>query len=254
MVAEGEIYLKICEQSAEYRVVHATPLLTMRKNGRPVLLKYYQVDETLWGIAKRFFNLSASSLQSARNEKHDSASGRLKDLPNISFHMELLLINAGMSDEKMLRQFGAEKVWLKLRESNKALTLNVLYALEGRLPACIPQRSRRSGVRSLRFGPTASTRNRCLLRLNRNLLLQPADFRQQRQQQTNLLKHQRLFAVSPGLKMLDPGLQTIKRLLHPLFIGRRVVQRIINVTDGIIKQGENFRRREFSRCAPSAEI
>ncbi len=25
MVAEGEIYLKICEQSAEYRVVHATP-------------------------------------------------------------------------------------------------------------------------------------------------------------------------------------------------------------------------------------
>ena len=52
MVAEGEIYLKICEQSAEYRVVHATPLLTMRKNGRPVLLKYYQVDETLWGDSK----------------------------------------------------------------------------------------------------------------------------------------------------------------------------------------------------------
>lgn len=132
MVAEGKIYLKICEQSAEYRVVHATPLLTMRKNGRPVLLKYYQVDETLWGDSKTLFNLSASSLQSARNEKHrQRASGRLKDLPNISFHMELLLINAGVSDENMLRQFGAEKVWLKLRESNKALTLNVLYALEG---------------------------------------------------------------------------------------------------------------------------
>lgn len=101
MVAEGEIYLKICEQSAEYRVVHATPLLTMRKNGRPVLLKYYQVDETLWGDSKTLFNLSASSLQSARNEKRlQHASGRLKDLPNISFHMELLLINAGVSDEK----------------------------------------------------------------------------------------------------------------------------------------------------------
>ncbi len=37
---------------------------------------------------------------------------------------------------------------------------------------------------------------------NRNLLLQPADFRQQRQQQTNLLQHTSGFAVSPGPKML----------------------------------------------------
>ena len=96
------------------------------------------------------------------------------------------------------------------------------------------------------MGRQPAQKYRSLLGLNRNLLLQPADFRQQRQQQTNLLQHQRLFAVSPGLKMLDPGLQTIKRLLHPLFVGRRVVQRIINVADGIIKQGENFR----TRCAP----
>lgn len=75
------------------------------------------------------------------------------------------------------------------------------------------------------MGRQPAQKYRSLLGLNRNLLLQPADFRQQRQQQTNLLQHQRLFAVSPGLKMLDPGLQTIKRLLHPLFVGRRVVQR-----------------------------
>ncbi|WP_434642661.1 TfoX/Sxy family DNA transformation protein [Klebsiella sp. I138] len=132
MVAEGEIYLKVCEQSAEYRVVHETPLLTMRKNGRPVLLKYYQVDETLWRDSKTLFNLSALSLQSARNEKRRQlATGRLKDLPNISFHMELLLISVGIMDEKTLRQLGAQEVWLKLRESNKALTLNILYALEG---------------------------------------------------------------------------------------------------------------------------
>ena len=95
------------------------------------------------------------------------------------------------------------------------------------------------------MGRHPAQKNRCLLGLNRNLLLQSADFRQQRQQQTNLLKHQRFFAVCPGLKVLDPGLQTIKRLLHPLFVGGRVVQRIINVADGIIKQGQNFRSREF---------
>ncbi|HHG8772223.1 TPA: TfoX/Sxy family DNA transformation protein [Raoultella planticola] len=132
MVAEGEIYLRVCEQSAAYCGEHANPPLTMRKNGRPVSLKYYQIDETLWRDSKMLFNLSACSLQTARNEKRRQRDGgRLKDLPNISFHMELLLINAGVADEQTLRHLGAEKVWLKLRELNKALTLNVLYSLEG---------------------------------------------------------------------------------------------------------------------------
>jgi DNA transformation protein len=39
------------------------------------------------------------SWQSAQREKcRRRASGRLKDLPNISFHMELQLIHAGIPD------------------------------------------------------------------------------------------------------------------------------------------------------------
>jgi len=132
MVAEGEIYLRVCEQSAEYRVEHKTPLLTMRKNGRPAALKYYHIDEALWRDSNMLFQLSVFSFQTARNEKQKrKSSGRLKNLPNISFHMELQLINSGIPDEKTLREIGAKKAWLRLLRLNKALTVNVLYSLAG---------------------------------------------------------------------------------------------------------------------------
>ncbi|MCP5934002.1 TfoX/Sxy family protein, partial [Klebsiella pneumoniae] len=66
MVAEGEIYLRVCEQSASYRVEHHSPMLMMRKNGRPVALKYYRIDEALWQDSKMLFHLSQLSLHSAR--------------------------------------------------------------------------------------------------------------------------------------------------------------------------------------------
>lgn len=132
MMAEGEIYLRVCEQSATYRVTHKPPLLRMQKNGRLVAMKYYHIDEGLWRDSKMLFHLSSLSLQTARSEKHRQRySGRLKNLPNISFHMELQLINVGITDENMLRRVGTKETWLRLRKINKALTVNVLYSLEG---------------------------------------------------------------------------------------------------------------------------
>ncbi|HGP0980210.1 TPA: TfoX/Sxy family DNA transformation protein [Klebsiella aerogenes] len=128
----AEIYLRVCEQSASYRVEHHSPMLMMRKNGRPVALKYYRIDEALWQDSKMLFHLSQLSLHSARSEKqHQRDSGRLKNLPNISFHMELMLIHAGITDVKMLRTLGAEMSWLKLREHNKGISINVLESLAG---------------------------------------------------------------------------------------------------------------------------
>ncbi|SQI89275.1 competence-specific genes regulator [Klebsiella oxytoca] len=60
MMAEGEIYLRVCEQSAQYRVAHKNPLLKMQKNGRLVALKYYHIDEGLWrGQQNAFSFISA---------------------------------------------------------------------------------------------------------------------------------------------------------------------------------------------------
>ncbi|HDS8577121.1 TPA: TfoX/Sxy family DNA transformation protein [Klebsiella variicola] len=132
MVAEGDIYLRACEQSAAYRVEHRNPLLTLRRHGRIVPMKYYQIDDALWRDETQLFRLSLLSWQSAQREKnHRRASGRLKDLPNISFHMELQLIHAGIPDVLALREVGARQAWLKLRENNASLSHNVLLALEG---------------------------------------------------------------------------------------------------------------------------
>ncbi|MEY7843504.1 TfoX/Sxy family DNA transformation protein [Klebsiella africana] len=131
MVAEGNIYLKACEQSAAYRVEHHNPLLMLRRHGRIVPLKYYQIDDALWRDEKQLFRLSLLSWQSAQREKyHRRDSGRLKDLPNISFHMELQLIHAGIPDVRTLREIGAQQAWLKLRENNASLSPSVLLGLE----------------------------------------------------------------------------------------------------------------------------
>ena len=122
MVAEGNIYLKACEQSAAYRVEHRNPLLTLRRHGRIVPLKYYQIDDTLWRDEQQLFRLSLLSWQSAQREKNcRRASGRLKDLPNISFHMELQLIHAGIPDVRTLREVGAQEAWPRLRVNNASL-------------------------------------------------------------------------------------------------------------------------------------
>lgn len=187
MVAEGNIYLKACEQSAAYRVEHHNPLLMLRRHGRIVPLKYYQIDDALWRDEKQLFRLSLMSWQSAQREKcRRRSSARLKDLPNISFHMELQLIHSGIPDVLALRQVGARQAWLKLRENNASLSHNVLLALEGLSLASMPPRSRRHGVRSFWNGRLPASGQR-LFRLSVYPLLQAADFRQQRQQQANLL-------------------------------------------------------------------
>ena len=45
--------------------------------------------------------------------------------------MELQLINSGITDELTLRKIGAKEAWLRLRKMNKALTVNILYCLQG---------------------------------------------------------------------------------------------------------------------------
>ncbi len=145
MVAEGNIYLKACEQSAAYRVEHHNPLLMLRRHGRIVPLKYYQIDDALWRDEKQLFRLSLLSWQSAQREKyHRRDSGRLKDLPNISFHMEVQLIHAGIPDVRTLRDIGAQQAWLKLRENNASLSHSVLLRLEARLAGSMSPRSRRA--------------------------------------------------------------------------------------------------------------
>ncbi|MEX3021825.1 TfoX/Sxy family DNA transformation protein [Kluyvera sp. STS39-E] len=132
MVAEGELYLRMCEQNATYQAQHSPQLLTLRKRGMPLQLKYFHVDAALWANAPALLQLGLSSLEDARLEKSlQRKPSRLKDLPNLSFHMELLLHEAGVMDVQALRQIGAQSAWLLLRQIRKQIGINVLFSLEG---------------------------------------------------------------------------------------------------------------------------
>ncbi|CAM7642826.1 TfoX/Sxy family DNA transformation protein [Citrobacter sedlakii] len=132
MVADGELYLRACEQSVQYCVKHSPVWLTFMKRGRPVMLNYYQVDESLWRDQQKLIRLSKYSLDAALKEKHlRGATQRLKDLPNMTFHLESLLNEAGVYDVSTLRVLGAKMCWLRLRQINKSITDKILYILEG---------------------------------------------------------------------------------------------------------------------------
>jgi DNA transformation protein and related proteins len=132
MVANGELYLRVCEQSAVYHAATPPRLLTLAKRGRPISLNYYWVDETLWQDHPLLLRMSAMSLRAAQNEKSLRCDPqRLRKLPNMTFQLELLLSEVGIHDVVMLKRLGAVAVWLRLRRIRKDLSINVLFALEG---------------------------------------------------------------------------------------------------------------------------
>jgi len=49
MIAEGELYLRACDESAQYDVVRRAPLLSLNKRGRQISLNYFYVA-TVYGV------------------------------------------------------------------------------------------------------------------------------------------------------------------------------------------------------------
>lgn len=148
MVSDGELYLRACEESATYCVKHPSSFLTLVKRGRPVLLNYYRVDEGLWQDRQKLLQLSSYALDAARKERSlRYQRNRLKDLPNLTFQIEVLLYEAGITNEETLRELGAKTSWLKIRSKNRALSIKVLFALEGAIEgmheAALPANIRR---------------------------------------------------------------------------------------------------------------
>ncbi|MEI9480721.1 TfoX/Sxy family DNA transformation protein [Enterobacter cancerogenus] len=148
MVSDGELYLRACEESATYCVKHPSSFLTLVKRGRPVLLNYYRVDEGLWQDRQKLLQLSFYALDAARKERSlRYQRNRLKDLPNLTFQIEVLLYEAGITNEETLRELGAKTSWLKIRSKNRALSIKVLFALEGAIEgmheAALPANIRR---------------------------------------------------------------------------------------------------------------
>ena len=132
VVAEGELYLRACEQVQPYISERKMRPLNFIKRGMPVELNYYCVDSALWSDDEQLIALSSLCLQGARQEQQKRLQNRrIKDLPNMGNRMETLLRDVGICSIDMLIEQGAKQSWLKLRENNKHLGLSVLLSLEG---------------------------------------------------------------------------------------------------------------------------
>ncbi|MNT55393.1 DNA transformation protein TfoX [compost metagenome] len=111
-------------------------------------MNYYRVDDGLWQDREKLLQLSSFALKAARQERVERDNRRrLKDLPNLTFPIEVLLYEAGITSEIMLRTLGAEESWLKIRAKNKHLGIKVLFALAGAIEglheAALPTARRR---------------------------------------------------------------------------------------------------------------
>lgn len=132
MVSDGELYLRACEQSEVYFVKREAAPLVYNKRGRTIELNYYHIDEELWRDREKLLQLSTDALFSARREKsRQKAQKRLKDLPNLTHSLEMMLWEAGIADVRTLHAYGAKRSWIKLRNRNKRLGVQVLLALAG---------------------------------------------------------------------------------------------------------------------------
>jgi len=144
LVSDDALYLRASEALREYAARQPMQPLVFRKRGAEVSLNYYRVDDALWCDTERLLSLSAASLRTAQQETLARQRPlRLKDLPNLSLRMELLLHEAGVRTVRHLRELGSKRCWLRLRAINQHIGFKTLLALEGaiagRHEAALPQ-------------------------------------------------------------------------------------------------------------------
>lgn len=132
LINKDELYLRASEPLREYITDRPLQPLIFRKRGKMVSLNYFRVDETLWRDTDHLLALSAASLETAQLELQDrQSSPRLKDLPNLSVRMEMMLYQAGVMTVNHLYQMGAKQCWLKLKAINQHVGFQTLLALQG---------------------------------------------------------------------------------------------------------------------------
>ena len=132
LINKDELYLRASEPLRDYITDRPLQPLIFRKRGKSVKLDYFQVDEALWRDPDHLLTLSAASLEAAQRElQHRQAYPRLKDLPNLSVRMEVMLYEAGVMSVNHLYQMGAKQCWLKLKAINQHVGFQTLLALQG---------------------------------------------------------------------------------------------------------------------------
>ncbi|WP_294901937.1 TfoX/Sxy family DNA transformation protein [Tatumella sp. UBA2305] len=132
LVSDGELYLRASETMQRYLQQRTLQPFIFHKRGQSISLNYFKVDSRLWHHTDELLELSRGSLDEARALRAAQVNcQRLKDLPNLSIRLEMLLIEVGVTTTTRLKDLGAKQCWARLRSKNRHLGLKTLYALQG---------------------------------------------------------------------------------------------------------------------------
>jgi len=152
LVSEGELYLRANNQNEAHFCRKKMERLIYRKRGMLVQLRYFKVSNEQWRNPQGLLKLGKLSLQGMLHdidERKNSETRRLKDLPNLTLALEKMLWQVGIENSGDLRMQGACKAYLKLCAiKKKNLGINLLMALEGAIlgfhEAALPMDARES--------------------------------------------------------------------------------------------------------------
>ncbi|WP_253306227.1 TfoX/Sxy family DNA transformation protein [unidentified bacterial endosymbiont] len=139
LVSEEKLYLRSGEALEALYRQHSTEHFIYTKRGRPVILRYYSIDNTLWDNQVLLLTYAQQALAGARQDKQRQAAARhqrLKDLPNLGLSSERLLHRVGIESIEQLRDVGAVRAYLRIKARSRELSLNYLWALAGALAGC----------------------------------------------------------------------------------------------------------------------
>ncbi|MDV7102990.1 TfoX/Sxy family DNA transformation protein [Vibrio sp. TH_r3] len=137
LVVKNALHIRCCEALNQRFTQQAYQPYVYKKRGFPVVTKYFQLPEDLWGNTDDILHIANIALDAARKEKQSSTQvkpARLKDLPNLRLGTERLLKKAGISSVEDLRQAGSLQAFKAIQSSHSdTLNIELLWALEGAL-------------------------------------------------------------------------------------------------------------------------
>ncbi|MGL5681080.1 MAG: TfoX/Sxy family DNA transformation protein [Plesiomonas shigelloides] len=139
VVSEDHLYLRACTGLEARFIARGMTPFVYTKRGRPVMLRYYKVEQATWDNVEQLIAMATHALNGARADKEEKRGGlakRLKDLPNMGLSTERLLRKAGISTISELQALGAVAAYIQVKSQCSDVTEKLLWALAGALEGC----------------------------------------------------------------------------------------------------------------------
>lgn len=143
LIAKSVLYLKVDETNhAEYADRDCQPF--MMRSGKPSKTGYYELPVDILERPTSAVEWAQRSLEVARQnptkkrkkaniKRKPGKSARIKLLPNLGPKSATMLFRVGIKNRTDLEEYGSVGAYLALRASGQAVSLNLLYAMEGAL-------------------------------------------------------------------------------------------------------------------------